>query len=199
MSKPKALLIGDSISMGYHNGVVERMADRADVVRIDGNGSTSRNCKEKLAAWVEAASPDIIHFNCGLHDIALDPKNTTNRVPIAEYEQNLKDMVAWLKSNTKAELVWARTTPVIYERHHAVKGFDRDDKDVQAFNDAADGVMLAVGIPINNLYAIICEAGDEACLGPDGVHMTDEGNAVLVVAVVAALDRAIDKLPEEEE
>lgn len=191
MSRPKVLLIGDSISMGYTPGVIEQMADRADVVRIDKNGGTSRNCKENLAGWIERLAPTIVHFNCGLHDIAIDAETTTNRVPMDEYERNLRDMAAWLQENTEARLIWARTTPVIYERHHAVKGFDRYEKDVQAYNAVADRVMGEAGIPVNDLYAVIEGAGTEACIKPDGVHMTEKGNAVLVEAVIAALDAAI--------
>jgi len=191
MKKPKVLLIGDSISMGYAPGVIAQMADRCDVVRIEGNGGTSRNCKERLAEWIAAARPDVVHFNCGLHDIAVDPGKTDNRVPIDEYERNLCDMAAWLRANTCARLVWARTTPVIFERHRAVKGFDRDDRDVQRYNAVADRVMAEAGVPVNDLYRVIREAGVEQCLQPDGVHMTDRGNAALASAVVAALDKAI--------
>ena len=191
MNRPKVLLVGDSISMGYRDGVIERLADRAEVVRIEENGGTSRNCKEKIAAWVEQFTPGMIHLNCGLHDIALDADHTTNRVPIAEYEANLKDIVAWLKSSTRAALIWARTTPVIYERHHEVKGFDRDDEDVQAYNRVADAIMQAAGIPVNDLYAVIRQTGTEDCLGPDGVHMTDAGNAALADAVACAIGRAM--------
>jgi len=191
MSKPKALIVGDSISMGYTPLVAEKMAELAEVVHHEGNGGTSRNCREHLAEWVEAASPGVIHFNCGLHDIAVSFETKTHRVEIDEYEENLKAMVSWLKQNTDASPIWATTTPVIYERHHAVKGFDRDDKDVRAYNEVAGRIMKEAAVPINDLYAVIRKAGVEQSLSQDGVHMTDHGNAVLTAAVVEAIEKAL--------
>jgi hypothetical protein len=34
-------------------------------------------------------------------------------------------------------VIWALTTPVVYERHHEIKSFDRYEEDVYAYNCAA--------------------------------------------------------------
>jgi lysophospholipase L1-like esterase len=80
---------------------------------------------------------------------------------------------------------------VIYERHHTVKGFDRDDRDVRRYNASADTVMRQAGVECLDLYAVIQQGGVEDCLGADGVHMTDKGNRVLAEAVAAAIENAL--------
>lgn len=186
---PKVLIIGDSITMkgGYFPGLVERLGDDYKVVHNPGNGGDSAKVRANLESWVTAASPDIIHFNCGLHDLKYDRAKKTNQQPPEVYEQNLRAIVAWLKANTDARLMFALTTPVNEDLHRANKPFDRRVADVDAYNEIARRVMRENGIPINDLHRVIVEAGPDTCLVRDGVHMNEKGNALLADAVAAAI------------
>jgi lysophospholipase L1-like esterase len=188
---PKVLIVGDSISMqgGYFPGVVERLGDRYDVVHNPGNGSDSANVLAHLEAWVSAAEPDIIHFNCGLHDLKFDREKHTNQQPPDVYERNLRQIVAWLKANTQARLMFALTTPVNEQWHHANKPFDRRVADVDAYNAIARKVMSEAGIPIDDLHRVIANADPDTCLKQDGVHMNAKGNPLLADAVAGAIER----------
>lgn len=166
----------------------------------------------------------IIHFNCGLHDIKVrkaeeSKKNTDkevdeiqgsadirvpsserkdnpnrNQVSISEYADNLEYIVRFLKSNTNAELIWASTTPVIYERHHRNKDFDRYLEDVEKYNRVATEIMEKYSIEINDLFSLIRENNPDECIKEDGVHMTDIGNKILAEAVTSAILKKINEI-----
>ncbi|NMC06886.1 MAG: hypothetical protein GYA24_16830, partial [Candidatus Lokiarchaeota archaeon] len=100
---------------------------------------------------------------------------------------NWRWIIATLRETTNARLIWATTTPVIYERHHARKGFDRFNEDVIKYNEAALAIMKETNVPVNDLYDVITRYGKERAIKEDGVHMTRAGNRALATAVTVAL------------
>ncbi len=189
---PTVLIIGDSVSMqphGYLPDLVRILGSRFRVIHNPGNGGDSANVLAHLDEWVSAARPDVIHFNCGLHDIKFGREELTRQQEPDAYERNLREIVRKLKSRTTARLVFALTTPVNEERHMATKDFDRRKADVELYNAIARRVMAERNIPVNDLHKAIMDAGPDACLSHDGVHMTGRGDAALAKAVAAAIER----------
>ena len=185
--KPSAILIGDSICMAYRPLVKQRLAEKVDIIGIEQNGHDSACILENLDEWMINRDETLIHFNCGLHDLKVGRDGKTLQQPLEVYEANLRKIVERLQKESTARLVWASITPVIDERHSAVKGFDRRLRDVKAYNSVATGIMTAAGIPIDDLYSAIQNDDVTACLGRDGVHMTERGNKVLTDAVCQCL------------
>jgi len=181
--KPSAILIGDSICMGYRPRVKQRLLGKVSILGIEGNGGDSSRVLENLDKWMINREAALIHFNCGLHDLKFERDSKTYQQPIEVYEANLRKIVERLKSESKARLIWATTTPVIDERHNAVKGFDRYLRDVKAYNRIAAAIMTEAEISIDDLYTDIQNDDVEACLGGDGVHMTERGNSILADTV----------------
>lgn len=197
---PKVLLAGDSISMGYGPHVRERLEGVCDVVNLPANGGTSANLLAHLDDWLIRPGFDAIHLNCGLHDLARDrdapacPAGRSGpRVGLEQYEANLREIFRRLKRETRSLLAWATTTPVIDERHAARKGFDRRERDVLAYNAVALRTAKEADLPVDDLHRIVEGAGTEGCIGPDGVHMTDAGNAALADAVAAFITDLLKK------
>jgi len=190
--KPTALIVGDSISMeqsGFFKGLVERIGDRVDIVHNPGNASNSAHVAANIGKWVEAASPDIIHINCGLHDIKFYRDKKALAIPPDQYEQNLRQIAGYLKGLKDTKVVFALTTPVVDEWHHANKPFDRREADVRHYNTIARRIMSEHGITISDLYQPIIEAGPESCLVKDGVHMNGKGNRILADIVAKTIER----------
>ena len=104
----------------------------------------------------------------------------------------MRKIVERLQKESTARLVWTTTTPVIDERHSAVKGFDRRLSDVKAYNRVPTAIMTEAGIPIDDLYSVIHNDDVSACLGKDGVHMTERGNDLLTDAVCECLLRQLE-------
>jgi len=189
------LIVGDSIAMGYAPLVAEALAGELAVRRNDGNAGDSAHLLEHLPDYLDAAGEaDLVHLNCGLHDVKTPFGSERRQVPLEDYRTNLAEIVSRLVHRQRT-VVWATTTPVLHARHHAVKGFDRFEADVREYNAAAAEIVAAAEIPTNDLYAVIQAAGAEACLGPDGVHMTDAGNAALAGAVASAVREHIERAP----
>jgi acyl-CoA thioesterase-1 len=177
---PRVLLIGDSISMGYTEPVRKLLAGKCNVHRIPENGGPTIRGVEKLEKWLGSGHWDVIHFNFGLHDLRLMDTGK-HQVALADYEANLRKIVARLKA-TGARVVWASTTPV----PEAKLTPPRSPADVIAYNAAARRVMEENGIPIDDLYAFALPRLAEI-QRPANVHFTDAGYAALAKPVADAI------------
>ncbi|MDF1513235.1 MAG: hypothetical protein P1S60_05455 [Anaerolineae bacterium] len=71
--------------------------------------------------------------------------------------------------------------------HHQNKPFDRLEEDVLAYNAAALGIALSLGIPVNDLYVAVMEAGRDQLLVADGVHFSTQGYQLLGESVAVHL------------
>lgn len=183
-------LIGDSLAAGYADWVRHELWGVAVVHLRPENGKDSRHVLSRLALWLEDRVYDVIHFNCGLHDIKRSRDDGQTAVPLDEYERNLYQIVRLLKRHSR-QLIWARTTPVVDGQPVLTKRFDRFNCDVDNYNRVADRVMAACGVPVNDLHGAVMMAGIENCLSEDGVHMTSEGNRVLGQQVARAIRSAL--------
>ena len=75
------------------------------------------------------------------------------------YQSNLRAIIGRLREVVgPGRLVWGTTTPVIFERHHATKDFDRDERDVAAFNEVALEVVRELGVTVHDRHRVIVEA-----------------------------------------
>jgi acyl-CoA thioesterase-1 len=177
---PRVLLIGDSISIGYTPAVRELLRGVANVHRIPDNGGPTTRGLALLEEWLGNGRWDVIHFNFGLHDIALVDDGAF-RVKSGDYEANLKELVGRLNLH-RARLIWASTTPV---PNVPVRPPRKNDHVVMR-NQSAKVIMDRFGVALNDLYSVALPQ-----LGriqqPANVHFTPEGYRVLAEAVVAAI------------
>lgn len=192
---PRVLLIGDSISMGYTLDVREMLKGKANVHRIPINGGPTTNGLKNIKAWLGDSKWDVIHFNWGLHDLKYiqddpskraDPKAAGShlQVPLADYEKNLAELVKTMQA-TGAKLIWCNTT-------HVPAGSDgRIEGDEVKYNEAADRVMKAAGVPTDDLRAHAL-AKPEAQL-PANVHYSPEGYRYLAEKVSAVIAENLTK------
>src|SRR5262245_10052871 len=189
---PRVVLVGDSIRMGYAPLVARRLQGLAVVVSPAANGGDSTNVLKHLDEWVIAQKPDVVHLNCGLHDLKRFKKTRTYQVELAAYEANLKEVVARLRRGSDAALVFANTTPTLDDRH-AKRGanFDRFEADVRRYNAAAHAVMQAAGVPVHDLHGVVRDAGPEQVLAKDGTHYAAAGNERLADAVADCVRRQL--------
>jgi len=189
-SLPTIVLIGDSIRMGYVPVVTELLKDKANVVAAEKNGGDTNRVLANLKEWAIAHKPAVVHFNSGLHDLKVSRKTKKPQVSIEDYEKNLREIVDRLQKATKARLIFATTTP-IQDKLHAVRGgeFDRHEADVKRYNDVALKVMKEKGVEIDDLHAIVTEAGVAKIQRPDGTHYTPDGSQTLAKAVVKSVTK----------
>ena len=193
---PNALILGDSISIGYTLEVRKLLSNIANVYRPLGYGDkTPTNCADTgkgikcLSEWLGAKHWDVIHFNFGLHDLKyLDETGVYvtpdkgKQVTLPEvYERNLRQLVGEMKK-TGASLVWCSTTPIPEGASGRVKG------DEVAYNAIAEKVMKENVVAINDLYSLMAPKCAEL-QRQRNVHFTEEGSAVEATAVADIINK----------
>ncbi|NLS77172.1 MAG: SGNH/GDSL hydrolase family protein [Chloroflexi bacterium] len=183
----RVVLIGDSIRIGYQGVVRRELEGLAEVGSPDQNGGTSQNVLDHLDEWALAPQPDVVHLNCGLHDLRKEFGSDQSAVPLDRYQANLEVILRRLRKETHAKVIWALTTPVNEAWHHARKPFDRFEADVIAYNRVAAEICQRMAVPMNDLYQVAMRAGRDQILLPDGVHFTPEGYTILGEAVAGAI------------
>jgi lysophospholipase L1-like esterase len=185
------ILIGDSIRMGYEPRVRAAFGGVADVTGPAENGGTSTNVLAHLDEWALSRGADVVHVNCGLHDIRRERGGAGTVTSLDEYRANVEGVLSRL-AGTGAHVIWATTTPVIEERHNTLKDFDRLSTDVAAYNRAAMDVACSLGVEVNDLFEVVTQNGAPGLLLADGVHFTQAAYALLGDAVADVVRAALD-------
>ncbi len=193
--RPRVLLIGDSISIGYTVPVRERLGGRASIHRIPVNGGPTTNGLAHLDEWLGSNRWDVIHFNWGLHDLKYVGPGGSNAVPgspgsrpqvsLEDYGRNLAGLVKRLRA-TGATLIWCNTTPIPEGAQSRVPG------DELKYNAAAARVMQTNGVFINDLHEFASRRLPEIQKRAD-VHFTAAGSMYLGTRVAAAIQ---SRLPQ---
>ena len=185
------ILLGDSIRIGYQKTVREQLADHATVWVPDQHSGTTERTLEYLDEWAISRHPDVVHLNCGLHDIRTEFAHDVAAVPLDRYTLNVRAILTRLRAETEATVIWALNTPVNQQWHHNTKGFDRFEADVVAYNAAASEICRELGVAVNDLYSLVNSAGRDDLLLPDGVHFKPGGYALLAGAVAECIRSAL--------
>jgi acyl-CoA thioesterase-1 len=188
---PRALLIGDSISMGYTPPTGKLLAGKVNLHRIGENGGPTTRGLENLDKWLGKGKWDVIHFNWGLHDLKYmdakgqlgDPKSGKQQVPMEQYEKNLETLVKRLKA-TGARLIWATTTPVPKGSGGRVEG------DEKRYNAVAARIMQKYGVTVNDLHALVLPKLNEYQL-PANVHFRPAGSQAMAEQVARTILEAL--------
>ena len=186
----KVTLIGDSISANYAPVVVDLLSGTAEVNRPQAAGGTSGYILAMLEEWCVKSAADVVHLNCGLHDIVRLYGPHKNRIPLAAYRENVRTILDTLVEFTSAKIIWATTTPVNEATYLAHRGLVCSEDDIAAYNQVSVALASELGVPVNDLHAAVMAAGRDALLGEDGIHYTEAGYRLLGQEVADAIGNA---------
>ncbi len=193
---PKVVLIGDSIRLSYTETVRKRVTGKAVVASPKANGGDSSNVLKHLGSWVIREQPDIVHFNCGIHDTKKFKKTAQFQVSPEQYEANLRSIVKRIRSETDAVVLFATTTPILNDRAAAArKGRDYVllGESVERYNEIALKVMRDLDVPVNDLHSALAQpntpATQETMIGGDGVHLTPKGRELAGSKVASVISK----------
>jgi len=197
--KPKILIIGDSISIGYTPFVKEQLSEKAVVSHNPGNAQHTGTGLEKIEEWIGDVNWDIIQFNWGLWDLCyrmpveegLGPKDKIKgkiNFSVDEYAANLEQLVTFLKEKTAAKLVFVTTSYVPEDEPGRFK------KDPEKYNKAAKKIMKKYGVEVNDIYKQSKKIHDELGNGENDVHYTEKGYEKLGEIITAFLEKNIEAL-----
>jgi len=190
---PRALVIGDSISIGYTPYVAQMLTNRVVVVHNPGNAMHTRNGLAKLSDWLGTSRWDVIVFNFGLHDLKYvhpdgQPARTfddgARQVPPEEYARNLAEIGRRLCASG-ATVIFATTTPF-----PSGVSPPRNPADVELYNRLAREALQPLGIRILDLTTLV-QFRLSDLQRPANVHFRPEGDRVLGEAVARAIWEAL--------
>ncbi|MFO7535304.1 MAG: SGNH/GDSL hydrolase family protein [Kiritimatiellia bacterium] len=199
--KPRVLLLGDSISIGYTIAVRKELQGKALVFRPPVNCQHTGYGLANLKKWLGTNTWDVIHFNWGIWDthlldardnLAYTADETTapwllhQRYTPEQYAANLEKMVALMRA-TGARLIWASSTPIMSR-----KGDQFDD--IARLNAAAARVMQKEKVEVNDLYTFVLP-NVKSWQSLDQVHFNAAGNIQLGERVGAFIRRALEEKP----
>lgn len=182
-TRPRVLLIGDSILNGYQKQVIAALEGKAYVDAWVNPYHQSEHLNRLLAEVLAKGPYDVVHFNMGLHGWP------EGRIRPGTFEPLTEAYVEVLKTKLpKAKLIWANSTPV------TVKGKPIElDPDINPVivdhNRRADGVMAKMGVPVNDFYGLLAKRLDLA--RGDGFHWNGPAYEILADAVVKAVEEAM--------
>jgi hypothetical protein len=193
---PKVLLLGDSIRMSYQNLVAQALEDVAEVVAPEENCQYSLYTLSSLHRWLNRfGTPDIVHWNNGLHDCGHNPRRSPVQIPLEMYVANLGFTLEILQE-TKAEIIWATTTPVHPQRPFNTEQWSWRNEEIDAYNRAARELFESKGIPANDLHAVVAADYDRYLAG-DQLHLSEAGQQACAEAVANAICRYLPDPGEE--
>ncbi len=172
---PRVLLIGDSVSRAYTQGVRKALAGRANVHRAPENCGPTANGVKKIDVWLGEGKWDVIHFNFGIHD---------RGTPVADYTKRLGELVERMEK-TGAKLMWATTTPIPDD-----PAKNQFAKSIVERNAAAAEVMSAHKVAVDDLYSAI-QPQLATLQNPNDVHFKPEGNDFLAARVASAVEKLL--------
>ena len=185
--KPRVLVIGDSISIGYTTRVRRLLVDQASVHRPATNCRWSAYGAEHIDEWLGDGHWDVIHFNFGLWDWygwSQDVKATP-----ATYASSLDSIVRQMKK-TNATIIFGVTTPPCIGPENKVRLVISPER-AEEFNRAAVAVMQRHNVQINDLYAALADRREELQKGENDVHYTEAGRDVLAQLVASAIQQSL--------
>ena len=180
---PRVLLLGDSISLGYTQPTIDLLDGMASVSHPPENCQSTEYALVRIEAWLGSTPWDVIHFNWGIWDAHHFSSDDSFRTTHAEYEQNLRTLVARLKT-TGAQLIWASTTPL--QGRIDVAGIWVEEAEIPIRNAIAYQVMVDNGIAINDLYAEMLPHLAQL-QSADNVHFTPAGYEFLAQRVADSI------------
>ncbi len=187
VSYPKVFVIGDSISMHYgpylKNTLTgffnyDRKRDKGESIEDLDNpiGANGGDSAMVLAYLKELKNDndfktDYLLLNCGLHDIKRKSQAYTTQISLKKYKDNLLSIIH-VSEEMQINLVWVNSTPVADTIHNKRVPFFRFEKDLIAYNKAADSIMQQANVPVIDLYMFTKKYTPNGYL--DHIHYKDE-------------------------
>ncbi|HSJ03272.1 MAG: SGNH/GDSL hydrolase family protein [Verrucomicrobium sp.] len=186
-TRPRVLLIGDSILGGYMNPVIDALDGKAYVDAWMHPHAQSENLNKILGEMLDSGPYDVVHFNMGLHGWQ------KGRIKEGTFEPLTKAFVEVIRTKLpKAKIIWASSTPV------TVKGKPTElDPEINPtiieHNRMAAKVMGELNVPVNDFYSVL--VGKLELARGDQFHWKAEAYQMLGKMVVESVEKALP-LPE---
>jgi len=180
---PRVLLIGDSITRGYFDGVEKRLAGKAYCARLTtSKGVADPSFLDEVQLMLKHYQFSVIHFNNGLHGFGYTED---------QYRTGLTALLQALSAHAgNAKLIWATSTPMRVPSDLG-KMADTTER-VKVRNRIAAELLLERSVATNDLFSLV-EQRQEYFSG-DGVHFSEKGREQQAKKVAEAIASCLEKV-----
>lgn len=179
--KPHVLLMGNSITRGYHPKVEKKLEGKAYVGRLSCSKSVGDPALlDEIAAILKHNHFDVIHFNNGLHGFDYTEE---------EYDKAFPKLIATIRKYAPdAKLIWATITPV--RQGEGMKELAPITERLKVRNEIALKHIRREGIEVDDLWSFVIDH-PEYYAGGDGTHPVDSGFEALAGQVASVVEKAL--------
>jgi hypothetical protein len=193
-TRPRVLLIGDSILSGYNGSAIKGLAGKAHVDVWITPLCQSEYFNGKLSKVLAKGPYDVVLINLGLHGFQRDKKMPDGtlgpRIPDGQLEPLTRSFVEVMRrDNPQGKIIWASTTPIM-AKGAPFRVDDHLNPLIVEHNRMAATVMKDMGVPVVDFYSILVGRMDLA--RGDVFHWT--GKAYNLIAE-AAVVKIVELLP----
>jgi len=178
-------LIGDSIRLRVTPYVRACLPMSYQLHSPPDNGKSSGDMAARIRDWVPPNTFDIVHINCGLHDVRREPGQDSPRRTPDDYVASLRSIFDYLATNA-GSVIWATTTPVDETLHGGIDMPRWHAADVSTYNRVSVELAIDYGFRINDIHGHLSKATERLFL-PDGVHFNDAGNQLIGRHIATAI------------
>lgn len=181
-SKPRALLIGDSICNGYQSVVCRQLEDKMNVTYWAGSKcATDPAYFRELDLMLSSNHYDAVTFNNGLHSLGSDR---------AEWENAYRAAVKFIRAKLPDAKLFIVTNTPMENPGDSVKS--------KELGEIAKKVAADHGLPVIDLYSVTETLGTKD-LWRDGVHFNAPAVELQGKTVADALTKAVGISTDEKD
>jgi hypothetical protein len=174
--KPRVLLVGDSITKGYYEGVAKRLAGKAEVARFATSLCVADPAYEPtLRCVLSQMKFSVIHFNNGLHGFDFSEAQYRDG-----YEKALKT-IRELQPQAKVVIVLSTPLRPESEKSHLNPRLDQR-------NEVAKRFAAGANMTVDDLYSLMKNHPEYYC---DPYHYQLPAIQIQSAAVAAAILKAL--------
>ena len=172
---------------------MRRKDDGVHVINSGVGGNTTREGLARIREDVLAHKPDMVLIEFGGNDATPDPER---HVSLDEFADNLHSMHEQIITSCPGARVVLLTFPPVIDDWHTWKGDeffapDGGDAYVEKYRQATRNYAFVHGLALVDIDKALRQAIENGSTGqyilPDGVHLTEEGHAVVAEAVLGVV------------
>ena len=205
--RSKILLLGDSLTQtsweGWGGGLADRYQRRADVLNRGMSGYNTRwylHYAKQSGIWFEPGKIALTTIFFGANDASLEKENPHHHVPLEEYMENLKELVAKTQESFPESRILLITPPPVHhgqrllfqvERYggNATGVLERTVESAGRYAEACKTVASNLDLPVLDLYTIMKDAVDDfGIFFYDGLHFNKEGHEFVLEQLLQAIE-----------
>ena len=193
---PSYLMIGDSISLGYLQGVKTALDGKLAVTHSTGNAGNINKIAHYLNCFLGQipAGPSVVTLNAGIHDLARGQE----WISMPLYTTLLTNVTRRLVA-TGTKLLLVTTTPVPTNATDSLQPSCPEgilERDVIAYNTAMTEIAKTEGAGLIDLHGAVvraCGAGYSSCVlqAPNNPHFEAAGWALLAKEVADGVGEGV--------